>query len=143
MPKAVPWIALPILALAPSNIARADTNAAAQVRDVDAQFRHAMIAGDAATLDRMVANDARIIHGKNSGVQDKPGLIANFRSWRFETYDRTPILTRVSGNMAVLVAYTHKRHGGHQADTSTTEVVVRRHRQWQILVLQNTDHAAE
>lgn len=114
----------------------------AQIQEVDARFRKAMIQGDANELERIVADDAKIIHGYRGGIQSKAELIDEFRSYRIEKYDRTPIYTRVNGSSAVLVSITHKFLHGYQVDTTTTEVLVRRSGKWQILVLQNTDHAA-
>lgn len=114
----------------------------AQVQEVDARFRKAMIQGDANELEHIVADDAKIIHGYHGGIQSKEELINEFRSYHIEKYDRTPIYTKVNGSSAVLVSVTHKFLHGYQVDTTTTEVLVRRSGQWQILVLQNTDHAA-
>ena len=122
--------------------AKAHCGRDAQVQEVDARFRKAMIQGDAAELECIVADDAKIIHGYHGGVQSKRGLIDEFRSYHIETYDRTPIYSKVIGNSAVLVSITHKLLHGDQVDTTTTEVLVRRSGRWQILVLQNTDHAA-
>ena len=136
------WLAL---ALAPCSFA---TNAQArpdwlgQVRAVDAEFRQAMIRGDAAAIARIVADDARIIHGGNGAIQDKRGLIERFRSYRIDRYDRTPLLSKIDHDLALLVSITRKVANGHETDTSTTEVFVRRGGRWQILVLQNTDHTA-
>ena len=131
-------VALVTFALAPAAHARAGWDA--QIRDLDAQFRQAMIRGDAAQLDRIVANDATIIHGGNGSIQSKSGLIDRFRSYRIETYERKPLLSKIDGNLAVLVSLTRKIAGGRQTDTSTTEVFIRRAGRWQLLVLQNTDH---
>ena len=114
----------------------------AQIRAVDAQFRQAMVKGDAAALDRIFADDAKIIHGNHGGIQSKRELIAWFRTYHIDSYDRTPILSKVDGNMAVQISVTRKIAGGKQTDTTTTEVFVRRSGRWQILVLQNTDHLA-
>ena len=67
-----------------------------------------MIQGDAAQLDRLIAEDAKIIHGNQGGVEGKRALIAKFRSWHIETYERTPILSKIEGNLAVLVSITRK-----------------------------------
>jgi len=131
-------VALVTFALAPAAHARAGW--VAQIRDLDAQFRQAMIRGDAAQLDRIVADDATIIHGGNGSIQSKSGLIDRFRSYRIETYERRPLLSKIDGNLAVLVSLTRKIAGGRQTDTSTTEVFIRRAGRWQLLVLQNTDH---
>jgi hypothetical protein len=114
----------------------------AQIQEIDARFRKAMIQGDADELQRIVANDAKIIHGYHGGIQSKEELINEFRSYHIEKYDRTPIYSKVNGNSAVLISVTHKFLHGEQIDTTTTEVLVRRSGRWQILVLQNTDHAA-
>ncbi|WP_404710343.1 nuclear transport factor 2 family protein [Sphingomonas sp. MMS24-J13] len=131
-----------VLAIAPlllASAAHAAPPCDARVRAVDAQFRAAMIHGDAKALDRIVADDAKIIHGNHGGIQDKAGLIDRFRSYHIDAYDRTPLLCRVSGDLAVLVASTRKVAGQAVTETSTTEVLVRRAGQWRILVLQNTD----
>jgi ketosteroid isomerase-like protein len=111
----------------------------AHVRAADAQFRQAMIHGDVKALERIIAADAKIIHGNHGGVQDKAGLIDWFRSYHIDAYDRTPLLCRVSGDLAVLVSSTRKVAGRKITDASTTEVFVRRAGHWRILVLQNTD----
>jgi hypothetical protein len=131
-----------LLAIAPLLLAAAGHAAPPcdpEIRAVDAQFRQAMIHGDARVLDRIIADDAKIIHGNHGGVQDKKGLIDQFGSYHIDAYDRTPLLCRVSGAMAVLVASTRKVQGDHVTETSTTEVLVRRAGRWRILVLQNTD----
>jgi alkylation response protein AidB-like acyl-CoA dehydrogenase len=133
-----PAVVLASLSLATAAYAQAGWNA--QIRDVDAKFRKAMAKGDAAQLDRIVADDARIIHGNHGAIQDKRDLIERFRSYHIDTYDRTPVLSRVDRNLAVQVSITRKIAGGRETDTTTTEVFVRRSGRWQILVLQNTDH---
>jgi hypothetical protein len=88
----------------------------------------------------MVAYYARIIHGGNGAILDKKGLIARFRSYHIDRYDRSLILASAKRDLAVLVWLTRKVANGQETDTSTTEVFVRRAGRWQILVLQNTDH---
>ncbi len=72
----------------------------AQVQEVDARFHKAVIQGDANKLERIVADDAKIIHGYHGGIQSKEKLINEFRSYHIEKYDRTPIYTNVNGNSA-------------------------------------------
>ena len=135
------------IVLVASFVASAAQGGAAQqgaVQVVDARFRKAMTQGNASELERIVADDAKIIHGNRGGIQDKAGLIREFRSYGIERYERTPIYSTQNGNLAVLVSITHKFfQGGRQVDTTTTEVLVRRSGRWQILVLQNTDHAVD
>lgn len=114
---------------------------ATQVQDVDARFRKAMIEGDAEALKKIVADDAKIVHGNHGGIQSKTDLIRNFRSYQIEKYDRTPVYSLISGDTAVLLSVTHKQLHGKQVHTTTTEVLIRRSGRWQILVLQNTDHS--
>jgi len=136
------WIASTILALAIATAARAQSDARKEIYDTDAKFRLAMIHGDAGLLGHIVADDAKIIHGNRGGVQDKAGLIASFRRYHIDAYDRLPILLKIEGDIAVLVSTTRKVAGHNTTVTSTTEVFVRRSGEWQILILQNTDHAS-
>ena len=140
--KLASLLVVALLASWPMADVRAAVPRDAEIRDVDAQFRQAMIQGDAAQLDRIVAADAKIIHGDHGSVESKQALIDKFRSWHIETYERTPVLSKVDRNLAVLVSVTRKIARGQETDTSTTEVFVRRDWRWQILVLQNTDHSA-
>ena len=111
------------------------------VQAVDAKFRKAMTQGNASELEQTLADDAKIIHGYRGGIQDKAGLIEEFRSYGIQKYERTPIYSAITGDSAVLVSVTHKFFSeGRKVDTTTTEVLVRRSGRWQILILQNTDH---
>jgi hypothetical protein len=47
----------------------------AEIRAVDAEFRQAMIRGDSVELDRVIADDAKIIHGNHGAVQSKRELL--------------------------------------------------------------------
>lgn len=118
------------------------TMCSAEVRAADSQFRQAMIHGDVNALDKIIADDAKIIHGNHGEVQDKHGLIDWFRSYHIDEYDRTPILCRVSGNTAVLVSATKKIAQGKVTDASTTEIFVLRGDRWRLFVLQNTDRTS-
>jgi len=69
-----------------------------QVQEADARFRKAMTNGDVEALREIVADDAKIVHGKHGGIQGKIGLIRDFRSYQIEKYDRTPVYSLVSGN---------------------------------------------
>lgn len=136
------WAAVALAALSFTAAAQARAGWDAQIRAIDAQFRQAMVKGDSAALDRIVADDAKIIHGNHGGIQSKRDLIERFRAYHIDSYDRTPVLSKVDGNMAVQVSVTRKVAGGRETDTTTTEVFVRRSGRWQILILQNTDHTA-
>ncbi|MGI4877632.1 MAG: nuclear transport factor 2 family protein [Janthinobacterium lividum] len=142
MAKPTTSIAIVLVAFFVASVAQAGARQDA-VQAADARFRKAMTQGDASELEQIVADDAKIIHGNRGGIQDKAGLIREFRSYGIERYERTPVYSTENGNMAVLVSVTHKFFsGGRQVDTTTTEVLVRRSGRWQILILQNTDHAA-
>ena len=143
MAKLTTLTAIVLLASFVVSAAQAGTTGEGAVRAVDDRFRKAMTQGDVGELEQIVADDATIIHGNRGGIQDKAGLIKEFRSYGIQRYERTPVYSTVNGNSAVLVSITHKFFpGGRQVDTTTTEVLVRRSGRWQILVLQNTDHAA-
>jgi ketosteroid isomerase-like protein len=133
-------IAAALLASLALTDARAHNSADAEIREVDARFRNAMIHGDADELAEVVADDAKIIHGAGGGIQSKAGLIRDFRAYHIQRYDRTPVYSKVSGETAILLSVTHKVLPGKQVDTTTTEVLVRPSGRWQILILQNTDH---
>lgn len=133
-----------VIALMPflfATAAHANARWEAQIRALDAQFRQAMIQGDVKQMERIVADDAKIIHGGSGAIQDKQGLLNRFRAYHIETYDRTPVLSKIDRNLAVLVSVTRKIADGRETNTSTTEVLVRRSGRWQLLVLQNTDHS--
>ena len=140
MPRPMTQLAVVLTSLAFPISAEAEKGWNAEIRAVDAEFRQAMIRGDSVELDRVIADDAKIIHGGNGAIQDKKGLLDRFRAYHIVRYDRTPLLSKIDGNLAVLVSITRKIANGHETDTSTTEVFVRRSGRWQILVLQNTDH---
>lgn len=144
MVKPTTPIAIVLLAAFAASPAQAGAAKQGAVQVVDARLRKAMTQGNASELEQIVADDAKIIHGNRGGIQDKADLIREFRSYGIERYERTPIYSTQNGNSAVLVSITHKFfHGGRQVDTTTTEVFVRRSGRWQILVLQNTDHAID
>jgi len=132
------WLAITLAPLFFATPARAGWDA--QIRNVDAQFRPRHDSGRRKLMDWIVADDAKIIHGGNGAIQDKKGLLDRFRAYHIVRYDRTPLLSKIDGNLAVLVSTTRKIANGHETDTSTTEVFVRRSGRWQILVVQNTDH---
>jgi hypothetical protein len=124
--------------IAPAIAAEART--ISPVEEVDAKFRKAMIGGDVEALGRVIADDAKIIHGNRGGIQTKDGLIRGFRSYHIEKYDRTPSYYRIDRNTAVLVSITRKLLSSRSVVTTTTEVLAGRGGRWQIVVLQNTDH---
>jgi ketosteroid isomerase-like protein len=134
-------IAAALLASLALTEARAHKSADAEIREVDARFRNAMIHGDADELEQVVADDAKIIHGTGGGIQSKAGVIEDFRAYHIQRYDRTPVYSEVNGETAILLSVTHKVLHDKQVDTTTTEVLVRRSGRWQILILQNTDHS--
>jgi len=137
----IKWLTLALASFPFATTVEGRTDGLAQVQAVDAEFRQAMIHGDVAAIDRIVADDAKIIHGGNGAIQDKRGLIERFRSYHIDRYDRVLVLSRIDANLAVLVWITRKVANGHETDTNTTEVFARRAGRWQILVLQNTDHS--
>ncbi|USI73004.1 nuclear transport factor 2 family protein [Sphingomonas morindae] len=139
-----PFLPALLLALAwPAAATQAATACSAEVRAVDDQFRRAMIEGDGEALDRIIADDAIIIHGHHGGVQGKRGLIRSFRAYRISRYDRTPFLCRVAGGTAILVSATAKRVGDKEVAASTTEIFILRTHRWRLLVLQNTDRTPD
>jgi ketosteroid isomerase-like protein len=134
-------LALALIPFLFATAAHAHSGLEAEIRTVDAQFRQAMIQGDVKQMSRIVADDAKIIHGGSGAIQDKQGLLDRFRTYHIHTYDRTPVLSKIDRNLAVLVSVTRKIADGRETDTSTTEVFVRRSGRWQLLILQNTDHS--
>jgi len=139
MKKATWWIGITLLIFLFAPSAHAETHWVSQLRDTDLQFRQALIRGAAASLDRLVADDAKIIHGASGKIAGKRALIERFRSWQIDVYERTPLLTEFCGGLAVMLSETRKVANGQETLTSTTEVFTRRAGRWQILVLQNTD----
>lgn len=97
-----------------------------------------MTHGDTELLASVIADDAKIIHGDDGNIQDKQGLLG--AHYKMDAYDRTPIMSKVSGDMAVMVSTSRKVTGDKVKETTTKEVFVRRSGRWSILVFQNTDH---
>jgi ketosteroid isomerase-like protein len=131
-------LAIALISLLFTAAAHAQAVREAQVREVDAKFRQAMMHGDTKLLASVIADDAKIIHGDDGNIQDKQGLLASH--YHMDAYDRTPIFSKIGGDLAVLVSTSRKVSGDRVNETSTTEVFVRRSGRWWILVLQNTDH---
>jgi ketosteroid isomerase-like protein len=137
------FLRLAVLVLLSSTMAQARSPQAFAIQAIDARFRQAMVRGDRQELERIVARDAKIIHGNGGGIQSGAGLIKAFRSYGIKRYDRTPVSLTVSGDAAILLSITHKYFaGGRRVDTTTTELLARRSGRWQIVLLQNTDHSA-
>ena len=131
-------LAIALISLLFTPAAHAQTGWEAQIREVDGKFRQAMMHGDTKLLASVIADDAKIIHGDNGGVQDKQELLD--AHYHIDAYDRTPILSKVGGDLAVMVSTSRKVTGDRVNETTTTEVFIRRSGRWWILVLQNTDH---
>ena len=64
-------LAIALISLLFTSAAHAQTGWEAQIREVDAKLRLAMMHGDTKLLASVIADDAKIIHGDNGGVQDK------------------------------------------------------------------------
>ena len=128
-----------------SAAAQSDQNANAEreVRDMEAQWRRAWLAGDAAALDRIHADDYTAIPNIGT-VSTKAEIMADVRRgvFRYSRMEHADMTVRVYGATAVVVGRTVNdgRRGDRDVsgDFRYTRVYVKRDGRWQVVLAQYT-----
>ena len=117
--------------------------ATAEVLNVDAAYREAVVRGDVDRLATVFADNVLIIH--SDGTTDTKVNFLNAISsgrLRMQSYERTHVQVRVFGAVAVLYSqtrkvFTYKNTPGVDVDLSTV-TYLKQASQWKIVMMQNT-----
>jgi ketosteroid isomerase-like protein len=123
--------------------AGADMQAEQQVRDMERQWRQAWLAGDAATLDRIHADDYTAIPNIGT-VATKAQVMADVRKgvFRYSRMEHSEMAVRIYGTTGVVVGRTTNegRRGDRDVsgDFRYTRIYVKRNGNWQAVLAQYT-----
>ena len=115
----------------------------AQVLATDAQYRDAVLRGDAAKLAIIFADDVLIVHS-DGATDSKANFLDAISSGRLKmmSYERSEIQVRTYGSTALLFSKTTKTfaYKGKPAKASDTSIVTffKVGGQWKIVAMQNT-----
>lgn len=120
-----------------------DMNAEREVRDMEAQWRQAWLAADAAALDRIQADDYVAIPNIGT-ISTKAEIMADVRRgvFRYSRMEHSEITVRLYGITGVVVGRTvnEGRRGDRDVsgDFRYTRVYVKRNGRWQAVLAQYT-----
>jgi uncharacterized protein (TIGR02246 family) len=120
-----------------------ETSAKAEVLRADADYRQAVLDGDAAKLSMLFADDILIVHS-DGDTDNKVNFLNAISSGRLKmlSYERSDVQVRMHGSTAVLLSKTVKTFsykGSPGKDTDTSVVVFSKiANQWKIVAMQNT-----
>jgi uncharacterized protein (TIGR02246 family) len=131
------FIALLMVLPSPALGQMADRNAKAEreVRQLEGELREAWLRGDTSTLERLLADDWKIIH-TNGREQTKAQFIDAIKSGRvkFKSMEFDEVEVRVYGDAAVVTARSTNRIEFRGQESSgqvrVTRVYVRRREGW-------------
>jgi ketosteroid isomerase-like protein len=95
-------------------VAVASSTAESTLRALDDQLQQAVLHGDAATLDRLLADDWMLISSTGHVVQ-RADFIAAVQdpTSRLEVNQQSDVMVRVHGNAAIVTAALHERGFDH------------------------------
>jgi ketosteroid isomerase-like protein len=121
----------------------ADLPAEQQVRDMERQWRQAWLAGDAATLDKIHADDYTAIPNIGT-VSTKAEVMADVRNgaFRYSRMEHSEMTVRIYDTTGVVVGRTINE--GHRGDRDVsgdfryTRIYVKRNGNWQAVLAQYT-----
>ena len=122
---------------------RQDAQAEQEVRDMERQWRQAWLAGDAAALDRIHADDYTAIPNIGT-VSTKAEVMADVRQgvFRYSRMDHSEMTVRIYGMTGVVVGRTiNEGHRGERdvsGDFRYTRIYVKRNGRWQAVLAQYT-----
>ena len=118
-------------------------DAQAQILHTDAEYREAVLHGDAAKLAIIFADDILIVHS-DGGTDSKANFLDAISSGRLKmtSYERSDIQIRTYGSTALLFSktaktFTYKGTPGKANDTSIV-TFSKVGSQWKIVAMQNT-----
>jgi ketosteroid isomerase-like protein len=121
----------------------ADLPAEQQVRDMERQWRQAWLAGDAATLDKIHADDYTAIPNIGT-VSTKAEVMADVRNgaFRYSRMEHSEMTVRIYDTTGVVVGRTiNEGHRGGRdvsGDFRYTRIYVKRNGNWQAVLAQYT-----
>ena len=135
--------AIALLALLACRLTCQASDTQAQILATDAQYRDAVLRGDAAKLAIIFADDILIVHS-DGGTDTKANFLDSISSGRLKmmSYDRSDVQVRTYGSTALLFSRTAKTfvYRGNPAKAKDTSIVTfsKVRRQWKIVAMQNT-----
>jgi uncharacterized protein (TIGR02246 family) len=118
-------------------------DAQAEVLQTDADYRAAVLRGDAAKLATIFADDILIVHS-DGGTDTKANFLDAISSGRLKllSYDRRDIQVRAYGPVALLFSRTAKtftyKGGPGKADDTSIVTFSKVGNRWKIAAMQNT-----
>ena len=120
-----------------------ETNARTEVLNTDADYRRAVLQGDAAKLGIIFADDILIVHS-DGGTDTKVNFLDAISSGRLKltSYERNDVQVRIYGSVAVLFSKTIKmflyRGSPGRANDSSIVTFSKVGNRWRIVAMQNT-----
>jgi len=135
--------AIALLALLACRLSCQTIDAQAQILATDAQYREAVLRGDAAKLAIIFADDILIVHS-DGGTDSKTNFLDAISSGRLKmtSYERSDVQVRIYGSTALLFSraaktFTYKGTAGKANDTSIV-TFSKVGSQWKTVAMQNT-----
>jgi ketosteroid isomerase-like protein len=135
--------ALAAALLLAAGVAGAGQGAEKAIRAVEEQRIEAMIAGDLATLDRLLADELTYVHS-NGQVETKAEFLGRIKSGdlKYRSVRREDVRVRVEGRAAVVTGRAAMEVRSKGEDLSLqmrfTDVYVERGGRWKLLAWQST-----
>jgi ketosteroid isomerase-like protein len=120
-----------------------DANPEREVRDMEGQWRQAWLAGDAAALDRIHADEYIAIPNIGT-ISTKAEVMADVRrgAFRYSRMEHSEMTVRIYGTMGVVVGRTinEGRRGDRDVsgDFRYTRIYIKRNGRWQAVLAQYT-----
>ena len=117
--------------------------AKAQILETDAQYRDAVLHGDASKLAMMFADDILVVHS-DGGTDSKANFLDAISSGRLTltSYERSDVQIRTYGSTALLFSRTAKTfsYKGTPGKANDTSILTysKVGTQWKIVAMQNT-----
>jgi uncharacterized protein (TIGR02246 family) len=114
-----------------------------QILDTDAQYRSAVLRGDAAKLAIIFADDILIVHS-DGGTDSKANFLDAISSGRLKltSYERSDVQVRTYGSTALMLSKTAKTfaYRGKPGKAHDTSIVTfsKMGKEWKIVAMQNT-----
>lgn len=119
------------------------SDAEAEVLKTDADYRYAVLHGDAVKLASIFADDILIVHS-DGGTDSKMNFLNAISSGRLKltSYERSNVRVRTYGSVALMFSKTSKTfaYKGSPGKANDTSIVTfsRTGNRWRIVAMQNT-----
>jgi len=134
---------LAVALLLATGVAGAAQRGEEAIRSLEDERFQAMIAGDLATLDRLLADELTYVHS-NGGMESKSEFLARIKSGdlKYKAVTREGVRVRIENRAAVVTGQAAMEVQSKGEDLSLrmrfTDVYVNRGGRWKLLVWQST-----